>query len=206
MDLDRPTLEWGIEHYHPRLGPATRRLHLECRDVLEVTEPKVDLIAALNFSYSVFKTRETLGAYFRAARRSMAPGGLFVLDAWGGTEAMCKDREKRRIESEKNFDGTRIPAFTYIWEQARFNPIDHHIVCHIHFKRGQRRMRRAFTYDWRLWTLPEMCELLIEAGFSTTDVYVEGWDEQEDESDGIFRKKSYFENQDGWVAYVIGHV
>jgi SAM-dependent methyltransferase len=206
VDLDRKTLEWGRRHYVPRLGDGARRLHLLCRDVKEVVEPRVDLIAALNFSYSVFKTRKELGGYFRTARRSLADGGLFVLDAWGGTEAMCEDTERRRIDAETALDGTRVPSFTYVWEQARFNPIDHHIVCHIHFRlRGGKRIKRAFTYDWRMWTLVELRELLAGAGFRSSEVYVEGWDDEEDEADGIFRRRKYFENQEGWVAYVVGY-
>ncbi len=26
-------------------------------------------------------------------------------------------------------------------------------------------LRRAFRYDWRLWTIPELAEMLEEAGF-----------------------------------------
>ena len=33
-----------------------------------------------------------------------------------------------------------------------------------------------------------------------------GWDDEEDDTDGIFRKRTYFENQAGWVAYVVGLV
>ena len=102
-------------------------------------------------------------------------------------------------------DGTRLPAFTYIWEQARFNPINHHILCYIHFKLADgTRLNRAFTYDWRLWSLPEIQELMLEAGFDSVEIYVEGWDEDEDETDGIFRRRKQFENQSGWVAYVVG--
>ena len=191
IDLDRETLDWGIEHYVPRLGKASDRLHLECRNVLEVLAPKVDLVAALNFSYSVFKTRDELREYFQAVRRSLAPGGMFVVDGWGGQETMGEDREDRVIDAETAFNGTKIPKFTYIWEQERFNPIDHHILCHIHFKLGNgTKIKKAFTYDWRLWMLPEMTELLREAGFSSSDIYVEGWDDDEDEADGIFRKKT----------------
>lgn len=206
VDLDRSTLEWGIEHYGPRLKKAGRRLKLQCANVLDVSDPKVDVVTALNFSYSVFKTRGELRAYFRRVRDSLAPGGLFVLDAWGGTEAMCADKESRRIDAETAFDGTRVPSFTYVWEQARFNPIDHHIRCYIHFKmRNGARIDKAFVYDWRLWTLPEMRELLTASGFASTEVFVEGWDDDEDESDGVFRKRTYFDNQEGWVAYVVGY-
>jgi cyclopropane fatty-acyl-phospholipid synthase-like methyltransferase len=206
VDLDRKTLDWGRKRYLPRLGERSSRLHLLCEDVRKTTAPKVDLVAALNFSYSVFKTREGLGDYFRQVRRSLDDGGVFVLDAWGGQEAMGEEVDKRKVEAETAFDGTKIPAFTYVWEQARFNPIDHDILCHIHFRlRDGTKLKRAFTYDWRLWTLPELRELLEEAGFESSEVYTEGWDDDEDEADGVFRRRSYFENQEGWVAYVVGY-
>lgn len=205
VDLDSATLEWGDTHYGPAMGRSSSRLELICSDVREVRRPRVDVVAALNFSYSVFKTRTELGSYFREVRRSLRPGGMFVLDAWGGTEALIEDEDRRRIDAERAFDGTRIPAFTYIWEQARFNPIDHHILCHIHFKLPDgTRLARAFTYDWRLWTLPELQELLRETGFRSTVVHAEGWDEKEDEPNGIFRRKTYFDNGGSWVVYVIG--
>ncbi len=205
IDLDRKTLDWGRTHYVPALGKAAERLTLIEGDVLDPKHPQAEVVAALNFSYSVFKTREPLREYFRAVRGAMEPGGIFFLDAFGGTEAMEEDEEDRKISSSTAFDGTRVPKFTYVWEQARFNPVNHDILCHIHFKLGDgTRMRRAFTYDWRLWTLPELQELMLEAGFAQTEVYAEGWDDEEDDTDGIFRRRKRFENQAGWVAYVVG--
>jgi SAM-dependent methyltransferase len=204
VDLDPQPLAWGERHYGPRLGRARDRIRFECADVRDVNGPRVDLVAALNFSYSVFKTRDELGAYFRRVRRSLARDGLFVLDAWGGADTMGADTERRRVPAERAFDGTRVPSFTYVWEQERFNPIDHTMRCHINFTlRDGTRVRRAFSYDWRLWTLPEIRELLAEAGFSSSAVYAEGWDDEEDEPNGIFRRKTYFENIAAWVAYVV---
>jgi SAM-dependent methyltransferase len=205
IDLDRKTLDWGRKHYVPVLGKDVDRLTLIEGDVLDSGHPEADLVAALNFSYGVFKTREQLGKYFSSVREAMAPGGIFVIDSFGGTEAMAEDKEDRQIPTSKGFDGTKVPRFTYVWDQAAFNPVDHEILCYIHFKlRDGSRIRRAFTYRWRLWTLPELQELMIEAGFATTEVYVEGWDEEEDDTDGIFRRRKRFENQSGWVAYVVG--
>jgi SAM-dependent methyltransferase len=207
VDLDRATLDWGIEHYVSGLGPAASRLKLLCDDVLGADVPPVDVIAALNFSYCVFKTRADLGAYFARARSSLRPGGIFVLDIFGGTDAVREIVERRKIEGCDAFDGTRVPAFTYVWDQARYNPIDHHIVCHIHFKLPDgTKIRRAFTYDWRLWTIPELRELLAEVGFVASEVYLEGWDDEADDTDGIFRRRVQFENQPGWVAYIVGFV
>jgi hypothetical protein len=108
------------------------------------------------------------------------------------------------VPAGRDPDGTSLPAFRYIWEQASFSAIDHRIVCHIHFEVGTRRLRRAFSYHWRLWTLPELCELLEEAGFRESRVYVEGWDDEDDEPDGVFRLRKRLDNEGGWISYVVG--
>lgn len=207
VDLDRPTLDWGREHYLPVLGKAVKQLRLIEGNVLDSSHPKADVIAALNFSYNIFKKREQLLDYFKAARAGMKRGGLFFLDAFGGTGANEPDEEDRKIDACVAFDGTKVPKFTYVWEQAAFNPVNHDILCHIHFElRDGSRLEKAFSYDWRLWTLPEIQELLLEAGFKGAEVYVEGWDDEEDDTDGVFRRRKKFENQAGWVAYVVGIV
>lgn len=205
VDLHRPTLDWGLKHRVAHLGSAAERVRLQCADVLQVDGPKIDVVAALNFSFSVFKERDLLRRYFKKVRKSLLPGGIFYLDTFGGTETLGETKERRRIPSSKDWDGQRIPAFYYVWEQARFNPIDHEILCHIHFELPNgTKLRKAFTYDWRLWTLPELQELLLEAGFDSTEVYMEGWDEEAEDGDGIFRCRKRFENHEAWVAYVVG--
>jgi SAM-dependent methyltransferase len=205
VDLDRKTLEWGKKRYVGRLGAKAERLVLLRDNVLSAETPPVEIVAALNFSYCVFKTRQELRAYFEQVRSALLPGGMLFLDIFGGTEAVCEAVEKRKIDPSKAFDGTPVPRFTYVWDQASYNPVDHQIVCHIHFKlRDGTKIRRAFTYDWRLWTIPELRELLGEAGFASSEVYVEGWDEETEDTDGIFRRRVRFENQAGWVAYVVG--
>lgn len=207
VDLDRKTLEWGKERYVPRLGKAAERLELLQENVLHSKTPPVEVVAALNFSFCVFKTRDELRSYFEKVRASLLPGGMLFLDIFGGTEAVCEEVEKRKIEGSEAFDGTHVPPFTYVWDQASYNPVDNNIVCHIHFKlRDGTKIKRAFTYDWRLWTIPELRELLAAAGFASSEVYIEGWDEEAEDTDGIFRRRVRFENQAGWVAYVVGFV
>jgi cyclopropane fatty-acyl-phospholipid synthase-like methyltransferase len=206
IDLHAPTLDWCRRYNFPVLKKDAERVTLIEGDVLHTERPKVDLTTALNFSYSVFKTRDAMRSYFTRVRRSLVEGGFFVLDAFGGTETMGILRESRRIPAGTAFDGRRVPSFTYVWEQELFNTIDHHIVCHIGFKfRDGSRRERAFTYDWRLWTLPELQELLLEAGFARSEVYMEGWDERANEADGIFRRRKTFDNQEGWISYVVGY-
>ena len=206
IDLHRPTLDWCREHNFPVLGKDAQHINLIEGDVLKVKRPRVELTTALNFSYGVLKTRELMLAYFKRVRDSLTDDGIFVVDAFGGTETMGELRENRRIPASTAFDGRRVPSFTYIWEQEFFNTIDHHMVCHIGFKfRDGSRRERAFSYDWRLWTLPELQELLLEAGFASTEVYMEGWDDDANEADGNFRRRKFFENQEGWISYVVGY-
>ena len=203
IDLDQPTLDWGMEHRVDLLGDAAERVILVQGDVREVRLPRVDLQVAFNFSFFTFTERSELRRYFRTVRRSLAKDGIFFLDLFGGSESTCVLEEKTRYRASVDPDGTRIPAFTYIWEQTRFNPIDGSLTCHIHFKWKGGKRRRAFNYEWRLWTLPELRELLQEAGFARVDTYVEGWDDKADEPDGRFRRRRRFDNSGGWIAYLV---
>ncbi len=205
VDLDGPTLAWARAHRLKRMGEVAKRVTLLRRDVRRVTEPKVDVIAAYNYSYWVFHRRRELLEYFRGVRASLRPGGLFFLTVFGGSEALGVLTETRSIAASYDADGERVPRFTYVWEQQRFNVIDHRLLCHIHFRfRDGTEMKRAFTYDWRLWTMPEVREVLTEAGFARSLVYIEGWDEKNNVSDDVFRLRTRFPNQDGWLSIVVG--
>jgi len=206
IDFHQPTLDWGIKYNVSELSPEQQgRLHLVCGDVLKAKTPKVDLAFALNFSFCVFKQRDTLRAYFKRVAKSLNPEGLFLLDIYGGTESvMAKSDDVREIPGFTTPEGLRISDFEYLWEQAEYNPITHDTVCHIHFKvPGYGAINKAFTYDWRLWTLPEIQEILVEAGFAKTEVYLHDFNDA-GESDEIFRRRKTYENTQGWVAYVVG--
>ncbi|MGE3962463.1 MAG: class I SAM-dependent methyltransferase, partial [Planctomycetota bacterium] len=64
--------------------------------------------------------------------------------------------------------------------------------------------KRAFTYDWRVWNLPEVRELMLDAGFERADVYWEGTDRKTDEGNGIFTRREVAEQCDAWIAYIVG--
>lgn len=195
VDLDESTLEWGRQHNLSRLEPQQRqRIQLQQANVLDVTSPKVELTAALNFSYCVFKTRPELTAYFRTVRRGLVPNGLFVLDTWGGSETQVEQEEERDIDGE----------FTYVWDQHKFDPLTYHTTCRIHFEfRDGTRLRNAYVYDWRLWTVPEIREMIEDAGFRDLQVYWEGTDRKTNEGSGVFRKVTRGDADQSWIAYVI---
>ena len=112
--------------------------------------------------------------------------------------ALIRPAEPRECEDDDGND------FTYIWEQASFNPIDSCMTCHIHFEFPDKsRMDKAFSYHWRLWTLPEIREILYEAGFSKVDIYWEGTDEDKNEGNGIYTPSRIGDADPGWVCYIV---
>ncbi len=204
VDLDQATLDWCRANHVPHLKEAADRLHLIHGDVLTAKTPRVDAVLALNFSYYIWRTREDMRRYFRAARRHLKPDGLLVLDIFGGPESMTTCQEPRRILHAITPAGDPVEPYTYIWDQARYNHIDHEMLCHIHFKfRDGTQMKKAFTYGWRLWTPPELTELLEEAGFKETAVYLEGWDDETNDTDSIFRRRTFYNDMDAWIGYIV---
>lgn len=204
VDLDQPTLDWGREHYIARLAAdAAQRVHLLRDDVLHAQTPPADAVIALNFSYFIFKTRALLGAYFRAAHQALVADGVFFMDIYGGTTCPTACRESRRVSGGRTPDGRRIPAFRMTWEHEAFNAYDHGLRCHIHFTLPDGEdFDREFSYDWRLWSVPEVRELLAEAGFASSEVYAHGWT-PEGVSDHVFRKRTRIMNEAGWLGYIV---
>ncbi|MEE8408190.1 MAG: class I SAM-dependent methyltransferase [Myxococcota bacterium] len=194
IDLDPEPLAWGRKHNAHKLDADQRsRLELIEGDVLETKTDAADLIVAQNFSYCVFKTRHALRQYFEVARQGLNDQGLFVLDLFGGPDAQRMIRDR-----------TELKRFTYIWDQKFYDAITNEILCHIHFNFPDgSKMKKAFTYDWRLWTATEIKELLLEAGFSRADAYWEGPGD-DGTGDGVFTRKNSAENEDAWIAYIIG--
>jgi len=205
VDLDRRTLDWAREHNLAQLGEAASRVDLIEADVLQVKSPRVDVTMGLNFSYWTFTSRKELLAYFRSAWQGLESDGLLVLDLFGGSEAPLESAEERKIPADVCFDGTKLSPFTYIWDQAYYNPITAEFRCHIHFElRNGKRLTKAFSYHWRFWTLPEIRDLLLEAGFRRMDAYTDDWDDELDDSNGIFRRRKKFDNDGVWLGYAVG--
>ncbi len=193
VDIDQAVLDWAESKLPNRLDPdQLRRLTLRQGDVRTVRNKPVDCVLAMNFSYYIFKTREGLGQYFKRARSALVPDGMLVLDAYGGSDSFVEMEERRKVD-----------GFTYVWDQHSYNPITGDTVNYIHYEFPDgSRISKAFAYEWRLWTLPELQELLYEAGFSKVTVYWEGTDE-DGEGNDEFKPTSVGEACPGWIAYLV---
>ena len=221
-----PTLRWADRHSRRPLGERAQDLHLLDADVLEITSPRVDITCALNFSSFIYHDRQQMRNYLRHARRGLRRDGILVLDAFGGADAMRLGQAWRRVEPAAD---SGLSPFACGWEQRRYDAITGRIDCRLHFRAdaieaggdeagAAVKGPSAFRYDWRLWTLPELNELMREAGFASTAVWAPrpqapgrgggaqgaGAAPAQRPSRGAFTPITQLPNREGWLAYVVG--
>ncbi len=201
IDLDAPTLQWGRTHNVSRLtADQQQRLTLVCGNVLDPHPTKVQLAVAMNFSYMVFRDRPTLRQYFKRVKASLQPGGMLVLDIWGGSESQVLQEEARKIE---NLDDDGIGNFTFIWDQNTFDPATYYCTTRIHFRfRDGSRIRNAFVYEWRLWTIAEVMEVMKDAGFRDVHFLWECTDLAT--GTDTYQRAEKGEADLAWIAYTVG--
>lgn len=192
VDYDPEPIQMGKERHLARLRPAQQaRMTYLRENVLKTSAPKADVICAFNFSYFIFKSRQELLKYFKTVRKSLNKQGVFFVDLFGGPES------QKLVTDTKKLDG-----LTYYWECQHFNPLTHECTFAIHFRDGKgKKHQNVFTYEWRFWTMPEIRDILTEAGFSQTVAYWEG-DDGDGGGDGNFVPADDAENCDAWVSYI----
>jgi hypothetical protein len=196
FDISPETIAWGVEHNFAKLGAAAARAKLHVKDVRARSHVAPDVRAAQNFSYFVFKRRAELLEYFESAYKDLDRRGVFVIDVYGGPESMEVMEEVRKLDE----------GFTYVWDQRSYHPATGDYLTFIHFRfRDGSALKRAFRYDWRLWTLPELKDALLEAGFARVETYWEGTDSDGESGNGVFRRSLRGDNCAAWVTYIVAY-
>lgn len=192
IDLDPEPVEYGKKHHLAKLDKAAqKRVSYILDNVLNVETPKVDVCFAFNFSYFIFKERSELLKYFKAAREALNDDGVFFIDLFGGPDSQTEMT-----------DIIKHDGFKYYWECQKFNPINNHCRFAIHIKRkGEKKRKDIFVYEWRMWVMSELRDIMSEAGFKQTIGYWEGEDD-EGGGDGEFFATEEAENCDAWVTYI----
>lgn len=211
IDSHYPTHRWALQRWPEVLGERAQDLHLVCDDVLSARTPRVDVVAALNFSVFIYHDRPALLNYFKTARKTLRPGGLLVIDAYGGPGAMQVKMQKRQVVPDAS---ESVKPFEYQWEQRNYDAVTSRVDSRIHFGLSKSKtIRDAFLYDWRLWSLTELVELLTEAGFASAQVWCDADAHDNDAaklkrasiepSPRWFAPLSTMPGRDEWVAYVV---
>ena len=204
VDMDGATLAVARRrNLAPFAAELRGRMQLVRADVLEVGPGRLDpadLIVALNFSFCIFKERDRLRRYLANALGGLARDGVLILELFGGSTAADRGEERHDLGD-----------VVYRWEQAAFDPLTNAITCHIHFEFPDgSALRRAFSYDWRLWSVPELRDLLLEVGFSDVRIYWEATDAEANgageemlRGSGRYEPREVAEQQDCWLVYVV---
>ena len=195
VDLDSEPINYGKRKNVTKLSPrSTKRITYHQKNVLDVRDISSDVVVAFNFSYFTFKHRRELLEYFSEVKKSLKPGGVFFLDCFGGSECYTP------IEEETEFDD-----FSYFWDLHSFDPIANHVIYYIHFKEKRKvKQKKVFSYDWRMWSLPELKEILHEVGFKDVTIYWEG-DDEDGSGNGLFTPCQSAEQCDSWVVYLAAY-
>ncbi len=132
----------------------------------------VDVLHAGNFSIGYLHARSDLVAYLRAAHERLNPGGVFVCDTYGGESAYVLGSVEKQIPLPHG------RHCVYTWEQREADPMTGMVTDVLHFRVFDADecvldLPDAFVYRWRLWSLPELRDAMLEAGFGGVEVYAQ---------------------------------
>ena len=172
-DMDGGPLRFGREQAAAE-GIEQSRIVWREADVGEPNEvepqTRADAIFVGNFSIGELPTRADLMTYLRSAHERLAHGGVLVCDTYGGAAAFRTGLVHRTHPGRQ--PGERI---LYTWEQRSIDPFTARVENALHF-----RVERAgeivaehfdaFVYRWRLWSVPELQDAMMEVGFAETRV------------------------------------
>ncbi|HEY4002055.1 MAG TPA: class I SAM-dependent methyltransferase [Candidatus Xenobia bacterium] len=204
IDLDLPTLDWVAQHRLSKLPPSVAgRLRQVHGDVRKGSGERVDLVCGMNFSYMILKTRPALLQWLRCAYRELVSDGILFMDLFGG-QATMQDNQLERSVEHPHVLPRMYRNFTYEWRQDGFDALTHQSTCSINFRFPDGScLDRAFTYDWRLWTCPELRDALHEAGFQDVRFLQCKVSKAGTEIDRYFEPKQLTSTAETWWLYVV---
>jgi SAM-dependent methyltransferase len=196
VDLDPEPIAYGQSHYAAKMTAEERsRLKVFNQNVLNPKLPKADIVCAMNFSYFIFKKRNDLKTYLANALKHLNKDGVLILDCFGGPAC------QKPIEDRHRKDG-----FYYYWDQKSWDPITHEAEFQIHFQPfNGKKHKNVFNYDWRMWSVAEIRDLMAEVGFKRSAVFWEGTSRNGSGNGKYAIKERVFEpDTEAWVCYVAG--
>lgn len=204
VDFDPEPLEHARRRADETPGGSGARVELLRGDVMQA-QARAGLICAFNFALCELHERHQLLSYLRRAREHLDTGGLIAADLYGGSTAFIPGASDQDIQ-------TPIGTVRYTWEQREADPFTGRVRNAIHFRLPDKtRVRNAFEYDWRLWSVPEVRDAMLEAGFGLTEVHTGYGGAVTGDGDLVLSPvepghELGDEERDAWVAYVVGRL
>src|SRR5690606_19117848 len=107
VDLDGDTLTWARSRAERLLGARAGQIEFIKGDALQMGPAlrAADIISVLNFSILYLREPGSLAAYLRHAHGCLAPGGILVLNTFGGPAAVRPHVDRHRVTPSP-----RLPA------------------------------------------------------------------------------------------------
>ncbi len=139
------------------------------------------------------------------------PPGVFICDTYGGESAFTLGGVHRPhpMPHQEGEPGGRICRYT--WEQQSADPTTGMVTNAIHFRIEragviEHELFDAFVYQWRLWSVPELRDAMLEAGFASTQVYAKLADAVDDEGNAYAEPVTNAEEEleDSFIVLVVG--
>ncbi|KAJ1986765.1 hypothetical protein H4R33_003180 [Dimargaris cristalligena] len=126
--------------------------------------PPVNIISCLNYSLFYFHRRTALVAYLRRCLTNLRPFGIVVADAFGGTR-LYHDLPTSKFR--------RFGTFNYYFEYRSYDLMTNlgRYAIHFEFPDGS-WIKNYFSYTFRIYSLLEIKEAMLEAGFHRVHIWV----------------------------------
>lgn len=149
-------------------GDHERIIKHEC-DVRDASDP-CDVLFVGNFSIGYLHTRDELVDYLKHIKSRLTFGGVFICDTYGGDTAYTLGG----VHRAHPMPGGKLCRYT--WEQHEADPTTGMVTNLIHFRVERAgviefELDDAFVYEWRLWSIPELRDAMMDAEFKETLVY-----------------------------------
>jgi len=193
IDIDQKTLQYGKDNYLKNLSSdEQKRIKVLQSSAITKTE-KVDITATFNFSYCLIHKRKVLLEYLKKVHQSLNNDGMLIMDIMGGSDSEIPEIQETEINGHPH-----ITPFTFEFERKDFNPISRISNYAIHFKYPDKNeINNAFKYEFRMWSITEIRDLLEEAGYSKSIIYFE-------DDNGEYYQSEVEENTISWNAFIVG--
>lgn len=192
VDLDRDALTWArTRAADDAVADQISFVHADCftegdapaHALAGAAEPAprdqpCDVCFVGNFSIGYAHDRATLVRYLSRTRERLLAarhgfsGGVFACDTYGGAGAFALGG------IERTHPGRRGEVIRYAWAHEHADPATSMVTNSISLRVERdgeviAEYPRAFEYHWRLWSIAELREAMLEAGFQRTSVYLE---------------------------------
>ncbi|MBX9735640.1 MAG: hypothetical protein K2X32_01830 [Phycisphaerales bacterium] len=189
-DIDPEPLR-RVRAWHVEQTPeVARRLIAKRLDVLKKSASgarSCDVLFTGNFSIGEIHSRDDLVSYLNRSRNRLKRNGVLICDTYGGETAFTRGSVQRIHPVPPALTGSRASTrVRYTWQQRTADPLTARVENAIHFRVEQggeivQELTDAFVYHWRLWSVPELRDAMLEAGFRRVEIYAQLIDAEDSE-------------------------